>query len=246
MTAEECFRIGEEMEEDGGFLQWIIASYKKAIELDPQYAEAYFRLGVIYHDSGAYVKARKMLKEAKMLSPEIVPEGLMDEVEVALIEVESMKKRDFNAKSAIAEFGISPKTLDPGKNDVIDAFRLGKYKIAAVNVRKQNNPNITHYYRLYFYPEGSAAPAYVMNLESITIPIGDDEAFIMAPNEPNVETCCMAIQRVSDGARMNMGLSHEYISYEEFKYKALQMLEDLGCIEGIEKFFNMPKEEAEF
>ncbi len=47
-----------------------VASFKKAIAVDPEFAEAYFNMGVVYGEMGAYQKALDAINHAISFKPE--------------------------------------------------------------------------------------------------------------------------------------------------------------------------------
>ena len=60
---ENSFQIGEKMEKVGD-LDLAIENYSKCLSIDPMYAEAYYRLGVVYDLKGDYLSAKKAYEDA--------------------------------------------------------------------------------------------------------------------------------------------------------------------------------------
>jgi eukaryotic-like serine/threonine-protein kinase len=63
LTALKAFTLGEAMQSEGAY-ENATASYKLAVDLDPQFALAYARLGTLYNNSGEYLLSRQFYQKA--------------------------------------------------------------------------------------------------------------------------------------------------------------------------------------
>jgi len=198
--ANDAFLEALDIEENSMYDDDIIEAYQKVININNKHAGAHHRLGLFYYQLGLYCRAKKELEEAGNLAKEVHEPELLDELEHAISTIENMESNPHRFEKN--------ENIQVGEEDkVIDRFYYREYFVNVCEPGQRGDGGIHYRYRADFFEKANSWAVFSVTMEF-----------------SNMGTT--AIGMFNEHGHINWGSTHKDVSYGEFKYRMLKIVDD--------------------